>query len=632
MGVTLLIPDNLRAAFESETIALGSSPGADVRIDNNPQVLPHHAVIRKLMGRWIVEVKEAEAIQVGDARPARMHWLKPGDVIRLTEGGPEIVFEPAETAQTAAPRAPAPAAPVSAPPRIMPVARAPDPPAASPPVRQVSASFDEIELTPVKDAPRKPTPARGPLADTPLDDEPADDVPLLKEPLADKPSGGKRFADPFDEPLADEPAEEEPLSDEPLSDAPRGRSGRDKPSESRSKGDNRSARGARGSVPADDDDDDDDDAEAAAEEIPMLRRSAPEPYEELAPRESSGQSNNTLVLAGVAGGVCIAVVLVVVFSMNGGTPPEESAPIGAAAPTGEATPARPGAPQVATTRPAPTRAAPSRAIGAKRAGDVDKGLYAVLVKHPREGKLYRLGTAWAVSRQQLVTSGAVAAALDELRGISATPLLMSVATQAELPVTAWRAHPEYRRATQELLAARSELQRLPSGAGTAKPDDKSAEQVQQIRDRIEQARREQMRCDLGTIDVSEALRNPLPLADPSAVALTEKVVLAGAPFSLEVIQVNPQQPLQSLSRAGNVATDLPADDTNRAGQRGRIAFRVPSDLAHQNWSGSPILDESWKVVAVYSGPMGAGAASADKSVAHAGTLVDRLREFSTNAP
>ncbi len=95
MSITLAISGKPPIEIDVEPITIGSDPAETVAFAGDPRVKLRHAVIRRVAGRWLVEVREAESIQVGSAAPARLHWLNPGDVIRLVDGGPEITFQPA---------------------------------------------------------------------------------------------------------------------------------------------------------------------------------------------------------------------------------------------------------------------------------------------------------------------------------------------------------------------------------------------------------------------------------------------------------------------------------------------------------------------------------------------------------
>ncbi len=192
MAILLAITGRPPFAVDAETISIGSEAGATIAFPHDDRIKPRHAVIRKLAGRWMVEAREADSIQVGDSEPARLHWLSAGDVIHLVEIGPTITFQPpidepiTLTPTVRRPATPAPAAapavvlgpvrpakapaPTVAPPVALPVALPVGPPktqAASnvpdrgvllPPIAPVELT--DLKAVPARDKPRvRPMPS-----------------------------------------------------------------------------------------------------------------------------------------------------------------------------------------------------------------------------------------------------------------------------------------------------------------------------------------------------------------------------------------------------------------------------------------------------------------------------------------
>ncbi len=89
-----LIVERQTLSFETDAIGIGRDPDNQVALPNDARLAPLHAVIRHVNGRWIVESREGGPIRVGNGRPTQFAWLNPGDVIHLTESGPQLVFEP----------------------------------------------------------------------------------------------------------------------------------------------------------------------------------------------------------------------------------------------------------------------------------------------------------------------------------------------------------------------------------------------------------------------------------------------------------------------------------------------------------------------------------------------------------
>ncbi len=91
MPIKLAITGRPAIEIDVENITIGSDRSCTVAFDDST-VMPKHAVIRKIAGRWLIEVRDAASIFVGGpfghTKPKRLHWLVPGDQIRLTENGP----------------------------------------------------------------------------------------------------------------------------------------------------------------------------------------------------------------------------------------------------------------------------------------------------------------------------------------------------------------------------------------------------------------------------------------------------------------------------------------------------------------------------------------------------------------
>jgi hypothetical protein len=162
MAIVLALPGRPPIEIESETITIGRESGSTVAFPGDDKISVHHAVIRKVAGRWLVEARESDFLQVGNAAPARVNWLSPGDVIRLAENGPEIIFQPqtkplAKPTPIAAPVQPAPrntASPPTSVPIAKPVPIAPSsrPPALPEPVDNSPIPFpiEVVELEALK--------------------------------------------------------------------------------------------------------------------------------------------------------------------------------------------------------------------------------------------------------------------------------------------------------------------------------------------------------------------------------------------------------------------------------------------------------------------------------------------------
>lgn len=80
--------------YESDTISIGRGTANTISLPQDERLAPVHAMIRLVAGRWIIESKDKGPVRVGTGRPTQFAWLNPGDVIYLTDSGPELQFEP----------------------------------------------------------------------------------------------------------------------------------------------------------------------------------------------------------------------------------------------------------------------------------------------------------------------------------------------------------------------------------------------------------------------------------------------------------------------------------------------------------------------------------------------------------
>jgi pSer/pThr/pTyr-binding forkhead associated (FHA) protein len=116
LAIVLAISGRQPLEFDAESITVGSDPAGTIALTDDDRIKPRHAVIRRVAGRWLVEAREGDSIQVGNSEPARLHWLNAGDVIHLVENGPKITFQPSrqEPVASAAPLVPVAPAPLEA--------------------------------------------------------------------------------------------------------------------------------------------------------------------------------------------------------------------------------------------------------------------------------------------------------------------------------------------------------------------------------------------------------------------------------------------------------------------------------------------------------------------------------------
>ncbi len=98
---------------EGNSAFIGSDASCTIAMPEEDHLQSQHAMIKRVAGRWIIESQGDHLLSVGDAAPARVHWLQPGDSIKLSDQGPLLIFEPAADSSTTA--SPQPAVEQSAP-------------------------------------------------------------------------------------------------------------------------------------------------------------------------------------------------------------------------------------------------------------------------------------------------------------------------------------------------------------------------------------------------------------------------------------------------------------------------------------------------------------------------------------
>lgn len=88
---------NQSRIISTDVITIGLDPRVSFPIPGNPDVSFQHAVIRFVKGRWIVESLAESQLRIGSGRLVQTAWLNAGDVIHLTDQGPEVHFQILET-------------------------------------------------------------------------------------------------------------------------------------------------------------------------------------------------------------------------------------------------------------------------------------------------------------------------------------------------------------------------------------------------------------------------------------------------------------------------------------------------------------------------------------------------------
>lgn len=547
MGIVLAISGRPLMEVDAEAISIGSDPSSAIVL-TDAGIKPRHAVIRRAAGRWMIEARAAETIQVGDAAPARVHWLKPGDMIRLGENGPEITFQPAKGSEKRPEAAAQPPASQSAPPATPPVKR----PAETPSKHEIENTKHQPAAPPAKaaaDAPPKPAakPAVKPVAETPRPGSAS---------LSDvgKPPDAKKSSASF-----------EPVELTNLPQAPK----RDK--------------------------------------SPQVKP-LPPPREPVAPAPEQPSKKKTMLIAGAAAGVVVVGIAIVAGWMifgRGPGPVDNPPPRSLARETddiGEPSTERNDA---GDSQPAPaitTHGTPDDGqVNPFAIAAAQRSLYAVYVQDSFRVQRFRLGTAWAVAPGRLVTSGAVAMAIDELKKSRLKPVVYLAGDVREIPVTKTYVHPAYRRAADDAAAARKELDAaVPEADSSEDKPEAAADTSKQdaARAALARAYATQAGCDLGLLETG-VLPSPVLSWDsrPQALPEGERFVVVGLPFKID--DYRPANVSEAHRAARRDGRGVSAGSESSGSPR--LRFDAPAmSVPPENWSGSPVLNAAGRVCGVYS--------------------------------
>ncbi len=250
--------------------------------------------------------------------------------------------------------------------------------------------------------------------------------------------------------------------------------------------------------------------------------------------------------------------------------------------------------------------------------ELQRSLYAVLVRDADGKRMYRLGTAWAVAPRRLVTSGAVVMAIEELQSSGLTAIVLPAGGKQEIRVTGMRVHPAYTQAVAEAAAL---------SKGGDEPEDSSPAEAQAVRDKLARAYSTQTKCDLGVLETGPFPAQVLPWeASPPRASPEEHFVLVGLPFAID--EYRPADGART-NRAAQSEGSL--SSAGAASVSGPLTMDFSRDVANRNWSGSPVLNSGGAVVGVYSRPLEEAepgtSAPATRFSSHAVTPIGRLTDF-----
>ena len=638
MSIKLAVAGRSPIELADESISLGSDPTCTVTFPMMRDVKPKHAVIRMIAGRWLIEVREAEAVYVGGPEPKRLFWLNPGDVIRLTEDGPPIIFQPQDGPATlqvkpAPPQAKAPQLPeVDAPLTRPSVSRVPKvsdvilPPDSTPslPVTKPGKPPSSAAIR----VPKAPSSGSLPVSKAPL----SGTIPTTRAPLS-----------------GTIPASKAPLSgtirttssNRSASPPKLSRSGSNIPAT----GEKLKRSGSQVPIPKSSDDEPNGD-------VPTLQRmsSWDDSSERRGLTEEQAEMRWIMMIVGrsIGAGLVILILWIAVsWVMKSMKPsqfdpvpsntssntssieqnvvppgtPSSSPPTATASANADVSRPKPTQPRESkpkkkrttetspdtTMTDAPKSADPSevaetssavtkpdtekpmseesssnpkpeleQASPAKRA--VQEGIYAVMIENSDKSRRIQLGTAWAVSRRSLVTSATVVAAIEEYRQQGMIASVVQFATDKEFRIKSERMHDSYRKAAE------------------------AAEKASERRDdtRFAAERANQIRFDLGVLDVGRTERLPHKISsftEPLDESKETAFIMVGLPCSEKEGSDPATIDVDSLKERRCKKFAVGAVPKNKEME---LTIQFAIDSNGRTWAGSPVLNKDFKVIGVYS--------------------------------
>lgn len=642
MSIKLAVAGHPAIDISDETITLGSDPSCTVSVAESSGAMPKHAVIRKIAGRWLIEVRDGETIFVGNSEPKRLFWLNSGDVIHLTEEGPAITFKTSDDDPLPLPT-----------------------PAASDIVRDVILPPDSNPSIPVK---RPGSSASIPIPKPPssgtikIPNSPSSTIKTTKPPSSGtirtrppssttirtvNPAGGSKPTDKLSRSSSDIPVPGAPLK----------------------------RKSSQHQIPTSDDDE--------VANVPTLQRLSSwddeDPTQRRGLTEEQAEMRWIMMVVGRSVGAGLAVLVVwlgissawkamspapleAVSSSSqppneqnvvSPSPPPPSPPVHRASNNSEAVRAKPAVARDSDSRPGKNNPdGPSSTAADNQANDrkpkgsnaaaavgkndrssdskkpasedsrsenttdsksaspvmrqVKEGIYAVVVEDRETSKQIQLGTAWAASNRYLVTSATVVSALEEQRQQGLLASVIQISTGKSFRIKSTRMHDSYRKASE------------------------SAEEAREQRDvsKLATERATQVRYDLGLLDVGRAERLPhkiASLADPLDDSKDSVFVAVGLPFQQKEGADSAELNESSLKER---RCKKPTTGSAPQNKEMELLIEFGPDSSGRNWTGCPILNKDHKVIGVYSYLPSTGAIGNKPVKTETGVAwIGRLHEF-----
>lgn len=235
--------------------------------------------------------------------------------------------------------------------------------------------------------------------------------------------------------------------------------------------------------------------------------------------------------------------------------------------------------------------------------DVIGSLHLVLLESPDHSKSYRLGTAFAVGPRQLISSAAIVSALQSHQAAGAEIFVQNTVAGKTLRIVDMSIPPGYLDVCRQLDALQDQLQGIQvsqidsttEGAGDREQKLGLAEES------LLNFSESQAFLDAAMIHVEAELPAYLEIEDASASSIdaATNLTLVGLPFPTSQFAVLDRQ-LPAMQQVAATITARSSSATT--GQAHGLLLQCSRIAAGDNWCGSPVINDSGRVVGVYSRP------------------------------
>lgn len=246
-----------------------------------------------------------------------------------------------------------------------------------------------------------------------------------------------------------------------------------------------------------------------------------------------------------------------------------------------------------------------------------QAVYSVLIQDAKNAQAKSVGTAWAATNSLLVTSGSVVHFLQSRRPGSVTVVVRCEASGQEFAVIETTLHPDYARQVPEIQRA---VQNMIARGGRidaakregSKPSAQFDADFAASMSELGQATERSSYFDLGSLKVDGVLPVLLPIATNDAVNTLKRpiAVLGGVSESSSDVSGPVSQQPQWLT------CDRGAMLSGEQGHESLFRWQWTTKRNHtdRDWTGSPLLDGSGRVIGVFSRPTPPSAPENDPAV------------------